>query len=271
MSEAASEAFEAAAQTPAPQTEAPAEGNEPQEVHESIVRVATAMGWVPREQFRKGKGWVDAETFLAQQPARLKSLTERISTIGETTDRILRDNSRQIEARIRAEMAAAVEAGDTERAQDAAERLAEVRTPRQDPRDVQREFSSRNPWFGTHRAATAVAREAAGELAAQGISDPARQLKAAEDAVREEFPDLFDEAHEDRPSRPSPSKAAPSTMGGQRTASTAPREKGWADLPADVRNTMTDKRLAAFGYPPGEEGKKRYAKSYFETKKEASR
>lgn len=263
MSDLQPEAPEAAAT--ALESQAPVnEADTGPEAPESVVSVAEAMGWAPRDKWRgKPDGWVDASTFLKQQPARLKRLSDQVETVAKTADRMFADGRKRMEREIRTELAAATEAGDHEAVQDAAERLADVRAPKADPGEIQRQFAKDNPWFGKNRAATALAKEAAGEIAAQGISDPARQLEAAEKAVREEFPDLFDdESPEDRPSRSSPSKAAPHVQGGQRAAQGQPREKGWADLPASVRSTMTDRRLTSWGFTADAAGRAEYAKIY---------
>lgn len=276
MSDEQAGASEAPERTDAPPIETQDE-HQPAESHESVVRVAQAMGWSPKDKWRgKPDGWVDAETFLSQQPARLKKMGEQIETVQRTAERIVTQNAKQIEARIRAELRAATEAGDAEAVEDAADRLAEARTQSKsselDPKAVQRDFAKRNPWFGVDDEATAIAEAAAGRIAAKGIQDPDQQLAAAERAVRKAMPELFDdEAPEDRPSRSSPSKGAPTTTGGQRTATSTPREPGWADLPSSVRATMNDKRLTNFGFTADEAGRKEYARVYWAEKKEQAR
>jgi len=219
---------------------APADAAAPPDPFEDAAR---AHGWTPKEEWRgKPEDWRDPREFInygmkrsRESADELKQLRQSVGTIGKTAEALMR---RQVEeARREAEMkfAGAVEAQDHEAARAASEELRRLEQPAQPtvPQDAVSDFMSRNgAWFGSNRAATALARQMTAELAAQGV-DPADQLRQAEEAVKAEFPQLFQQR---QPGKPAPAVNAPAT----RAASPSQRAKGFNDLPKDAQKAGHD-------------------------------
>lgn len=205
---------------------------------------ARAHGWAPKSEWRgKPEDWRDPRDFINHGMKRsresadeLKQLRQSVGSIGKTAEALMR---RQVEeARREAEMkfAGAVEAQDHEAARAASEELRRIEQSTAAPavpQDAVSDFMSRNgAWFGSNRAATALARQMTAELAAQGV-DPADQLRQAEEAVKAEFPQLFQQR---QPAKPAPAVNAPAT----RAASPSQRAKGFNDLPKDAQKAGHD-------------------------------
>lgn len=205
---------------------------------------AREHGWTPKEEWRgKPEDWRDPREFInygmkrsRESADELKQLRQSVGTIGKTAEALMK---RQVEeARREAEMnfAGAVERQDHEGARAASEelrRLDQSNAAPAVPQDAVNDFMTRNgSWFGPNRAATALARQMTAELAAQGV-DPADQLRQAEDAVKAEFPQLFQQR---QAAKPAPAVNAPAT----RAASPSQRPKGFNDLPKDAQKAGHD-------------------------------
>lgn len=225
--------------------------------------LAMKRGWRPKEEWKGDPDkWVDAEKFVDNTTAidlalrrQVKDHAAQLERVNATNLRIVERERQKAIADAKRELARAAEEGDVEASLEAADRLAQASQQRgETPAD---QFKLKNPWFGSDTAATKWARAAAQVVADDGGSAQ-EQLEAAEQAVREKFPKLFDDAPEDSPSRPV-SKAPPAVQGGQRATQTTPRAKTWASLPAAVQ-AQAEKAYVSKGMLTREE----YAKTYFE-------
>lgn len=128
----------------------------------------------------------------------------------------------------------AVEAGDANAARAATREIDREQAKLSAARvvdDPETAFAADNPWYDKHEGATALAVGVSQRMARQGKTVP-EQLEAAAAAVRETFPQLFN----DKPgTKAPPAVNAPATR-------TAPsnRAKGVADLPPSARKAAED-------------------------------
>lgn len=238
-----------AAEAPA-DTAAPEVDDSPDAV---FSRVAAQMGHSPKDKWRGDpEKWVDPLTFILNTPKVMKGAKDQLEKSARAAaaamDKVRSDAIADAEARI----AAAAEAGDKE---GAAVATADLKRASAKPDAAVTDFAARNAWYNTDPAATSVA-IAAAQKVADSNGSVAAQLVAAEKEVRKRFPELFEDqaVEEDEPQVRNP----PAVHGGQRVASTAPRKKGFSDLPKDVQRAMTPKLLKSFGLSETE-----YAESYF--------
>lgn len=243
------------------------ETNAPIERDETEVKILSTLarkqGWSPKEDWKGDPDkWVDAEQFLDNTAAINKALRKQVKDHANQIDGVNRAAQKAIEtarqkaiADARRELAQAAEEGNVEESLAAAERLAQA--SQQTGEATADKFKQKNPWFGQDTAATKWARAAAQVVADDGGS-PSEQLEAAEQAVREKYPKLFDDAPGDSPSRPA-SKAPPAVQGGQRATQTAPRAKTWASIPPSIQ-AQAEKAYISKGMLTRDE----YAKTYFE-------
>lgn len=239
-----------------PELEAEAPAFDP----ESVARLA---GWAPKAEWRGPPAeWKDAATFLVDTVNVNKSLRSRLKEVEQTTgrmtrtaERIIEDNRRRAIQEAEQRLRYAVQNGDEEAAVEATRQVQEVSRHPGDPQVT--DFLARNAhWFNVDAESTALANRVANRLQAQG-ADGAAQAKAAEEAVRKKFPELFDEELEPAPVARTPARPAPPVHGGQRTPA-APRGKNFNDLPPDAKKAAQD--FARRGRCTLEE----YARTYFE-------
>lgn len=214
--------------------------------------IATDMGWTPKDKWKgEPEKWRDSATFLRATPTVLKNTREQLERTNRAAQRAIERAREQAIADAEAKVAAAAEIGDAAAAKEAA---AELRNASRAPDPAVQEFANRNPWYPSDEAATALA-IATAEKVMQNGGSAAEQMAAAEREVRKRFPEHFDDELPEVKS----SKGAPAVQGGQRSASPAPRERGWSDLPASVRQQVSPKVLKGFGMTEAE-----YAKSYWQ-------
>lgn len=226
-----------------------------------LERVAARMGWAPKETWKDDpEKWVDAETFLNRTPDVLKDLRDRVDRTNRTAQKIIEKERAKAVKDAEVKLAKAKEEGDVDGVEEASAELFEARAEnRQEATDSVKEFQERNTWFGKSRGATALAKEAAQEVANRGGSKE-EQFAAAEKAVREEFPNLFD-ADSGTPS-PKPAPKVPALQGGQRTASPTPQKRSWNDVPAADRRDM-EKSFIRTGMLTQEECLQAYAEEHW--------
>jgi len=209
-----------------------AEASDP---HVMLEEVAGEMGWTPKDKWKGDPDkWRDARAFLKATPAVLKSQREAMERNNRAAAQLIEKNRREAIADAEARIAAAAKSGDEEAAARAAQDLREAsRAP--DP--LVEEFGRKHAWMTTDRKARQVALEAAQEVFENGGST-AEQLAAAEAEVRKRFPEHFGE---DAPSERTngQGRQPPAVQGGQRTASSAPRKRGWSDIPQAARDAAT--------------------------------
>lgn len=205
--------------------------------------LARDAGWSPKEEWKGDPDkWRDPREFIKYGMKRsresadeLRGLKQQVGQIGKTAEvlqrRAVEDARREAEARF----ATAVENKDHEGARAAREELGRIEAPQPaGPVPEVGDFMTRHAaWFGSNRAATALAQSITAQLAAQNVS-PAEQLRAAEDAVKADFPHLFGGARQQ--AKAPASVSAPAS----RTAQTTSRPKGFNDLPAEAQKAGQD-------------------------------
>ena len=255
------------------------EGEQPPEVEARARR----MGWRPQDEWNgPANRWVDAEAFVAKADESVPVMRERMKRLDsdlaardrrieqlERTSKTLEAMGQQaIKAAVeqaKREMRAAVETGDTEAFEKAEKALeaataepksnGEARTTRpEDDPDLQA-WRQDNPWFNNDIKMTVFANQAARILAEKHNIGLGPELYAKiTEAVREEFPDKFE-----NPRRKQPGTVEP---GGGRGSG---GRKGFNELPAETRKSF-QQQADSFGYE-GDERKaflNDAAKIYFE-------
>lgn len=231
------------------QAEAPAPEAASAEVSvapEAIEAAASLAGWKPKREDWKDDGgeWEDAPTYLAKVKERTRALKDKVRASDDKAIRAIRASekavaaaTKRIEADAEARIRQATKDGDEDAALEAAQDLAEARKPATGLIDA---FKVENAWFETDDDATDLAVGVTQRMARKGAS-VAEQLAAAEAKVREKFPHLFGDEPAEKVKK-SPPVLAP----GAKTPS-APRAKGIADVPANVRAAWTPKYCRQFG------------------------
>lgn len=228
--------------------------------------VAVDLGWKPKDQFAGDENeWRPAAEYLRRVKTPRKA-SEEIRDLKRTMDRMVKAQgsmmSRALEEQrsdIESRFAQAVENKD---AQGAAKAAADMRKleadnapePEQSPDDV---FRERNPWYEKNAKATALAIGISQQLVRKGITGE-EMFKQIEDAVREDYPDLFDGGAAKPRHRPS-AVAPPSRGGGS-------REKGYGDLPDAARraaDSFAESVKMRFPNRDIEAVKKQYAKDFW--------
>jgi hypothetical protein len=228
--------------------------------------VAKRMGWTPREEWKRDPAkWVDAPAFLEQTPRELEALKERNRRTAQAAADAIEDQRRQAVREAQAQIRAAAEASDPDRAEAAARQLAQVAGP--PPQTVA--WIGRNAWFNEDPDAQLLAVNEIERLARAGASIE-DQLAAAETKVRKRFPEHFGQA-EVRPEpevQPEPRRAPPAVQGGTRTSEARTREKGFADIPPGDRALYQKHFARRFEESTGskEAAEKKYAASYWRNK-----
>lgn len=203
--------------------------------------LARGSGWSPKEEWRgKPEDWREPRDFIEygmrrsrESAEELRGLRQSVGSIAKTAEalqrRAVEDTRRELEERF----AGAVENKDHEGARAVRDEIARLEQPQTGAAPEVGDFMSRNgAWFGSNRAATALAQSITADLAAKGVS-PAEQLRAAEEAVKSDFPQLF--GTQQTPAKPSPSVSAPTT----RTAAPS-KPNGFASLPAEAQKAGHD-------------------------------
>ena len=271
---------------------------------------AKQLGWVPKEQFRGDpERWVDAETFvkrgeeimpiLKHNNSRLQAevealrgqLSEAQETIKASTEAIEALREYQTEATqlavekakkdLRAQIAAAREAGNVEEELELTEQLQEVRDAERDVKNGPKPtpkptaapagtpaqstphpdwvaWQKENPWFGTDRRRTALMVAEAEELRA----DPANK-----GLVGRAF---FDKAAENVDAILNPRAAHSKVEDGQGSATPPagkPGKKGYNDLPQEAKDMCERQAEKLVGkgraFKDKAEWQAHYAREYF--------
>lgn len=232
----------------------------------TVEDIAMKLGWSPKDKWRGADdGWRDAATFLEHTASEQKSLRRTVKEMRDTVsrmssaqtaamDRALDAQKRQLEAK----WEQAVEDGDKQAAKAAERELKQIERQQDSEEPVVASFVDRNKgWFQKDSEATAYAIAQSQRLASDGL-DKAAQLEEVERLTKKRFPELFDD-------EPAPKKAAPSVLStNSRAASARPRERGFADLPADAKAAWAKfdhdfkRRGFADGYPKDD-----YAKEFW--------
>jgi len=225
--------------------------------------LAKEMGWFPPDEYNgDADKWRSAEDYIKHGVQSTKSLKRDLKAVKDTADRLARTSATLTAKALdeqRAELEArhdqAVEDGDKEAARAAAKDLARLDDAPDlgDVKTMVKEFTERNDWYTTHEKATDLAAMVSKKLANQG-KGVSEQLEAAEIAVRERFPELFEKP-----------KKAPAVHNSQsRVAAPVAREKGVADLPAEARRAGEDYvKMVNSRMPGANYDLKKYAATYW--------
>ena len=201
-----------------------------------VEELAVEMGWKPeadytgpKDKWKPASEWIKAGDAISKDLKHtvkgLKDTVDRMAAAGsKQTERALREQAKQIEARF----AEAVDNKDKAGAARAAQEMRELEASASEPgTSAEDTFARENPWYGTNSEATAYAVTISQTAARAGKSIP-EQLAAVTDAMKRRFPELYGEQRTDP--KPQPGVHAPTTRAaGQR------REKGFADLPVDAK------------------------------------
>lgn len=235
-----------------------------------VEALASEMGWKPEAQYSGSAPWKPARDFIKTEREISRDMRKQVRTLSETVERMAAAGTKQTQRALERQaeelnraFEQAVENKDTKAAAEAAKGMRELEQEARssagfDPADTERRFAADNPWYGKDDEATAYAITISQRLAGQGKS-VAEQLEAASTGVRKRFPELFADAPPPNPRKDPPSLHSPSAARGK------PKEKGFADLPADAKAAAeSHAKLAAsrFGANP-EEIKATYAADYF--------
>lgn len=232
--------------------------------------VAKRMGWTPKEAWKgDATRWRDAPEYLEETPRHLEEMRERAKRAAQAAEAAFEDDRRRLLAQAEAGVKAAAEAKDPEAAAAAAKQLAAHSGP--SPRVSS--WVAERPWYREDPAARAEATKAADLAAAAGYTE-AEQLEAADLAVKRRFPEYYGASREEAPRREAPKeevrlseiKRPPTVNAPSRTTPTPQnKERGYADLPQDVRRTFeqTLQRKFTNRGDTVEQAQSRYAKSYW--------
>lgn len=215
----------------------PGEGQQAADTPNPLRTLASEAGWAPKEDWKGDPDkWVDEAAFLKQTVSLNKALKDEIKRVTRTADKVIERGRAQNIAEAREMVRLAAASGTDEDLAEATEALEQAvsapTTLSQDPKAVVARFAEANPWWQTDEDATALAFGTCERLSKEGASH-SEQLAAAEKAVRKQYPHLFGET------AGKTGKTAPAVESGQRASQTAPRKKGWADIPATIQNQAT--------------------------------
>jgi hypothetical protein len=220
-------------------TETTTETNTVPDPYEELAR---GSGWSPKEEWRgKPEDWREPRDFIEygmrrsrESAEELRGLRQSVGSIAKTAEALQRRAVEETRRELEERFAGAVENKDHDAARAVRDEITRLDQPQQTgPVPEVNDFVSRNAaWFNVNRAATALAQSITADLAAKGVT-PAEQLRAAEEAVKADFPQLF--GTQQTTAKPSPSVSAPTT----RTAAPS-KPNGFASLPAEAQKAGHD-------------------------------
>ena len=218
------------------------------EAADKIESLARELGWKPAEEWRGDKtNWTPADEFIRHKVSKSDRLADDVRVVRDQMARMARTSAQITEREVqRAKKEAeerfrqAVEAGDVQAAQEASLEMSRVdsgaASANDDPEVAQ--FKARNPWFNPtdpDNEASLYALSVAETRARRGAS-AAEQARAAEEAVRKRFPELFAQEQPIETGKKAPVVNAPQS----RAARPAPKAKGYAELPRDAQVAAQD-------------------------------
>lgn len=220
-----------------------------------VEALARKMGWRPKDElrdpntdYRSPEDFILASREISRRHASdVRDLREQVSRMARTSAAIVENNIRARRAALDTQLEEAVEAQDT----DAVRRIqreqgtlaAEARDARPAPVKPQAtvDFEERNAtWLGKNKAATALAVAECERLAKDGIVDPEAQLEIAERAVKQRFPELFEQRGARREERQEQRRAPSVQTSGSRASAVRSGPKTEKDLPPDVMTAAKD-------------------------------
>lgn len=200
--------------------------------------IASKRGWKPRDDFyqdpdNEGKPWFPADRFLERgeffdEISRLKRENrETKESVKELLKEEREATRKQTLERLRKEHSEAVEAGDADKAWDAAQRISEAEKPAEpEVPAAARAFIERNlSHLKSNRAFVAMARAQESEYRDQGLDEDEIFGRVQRD-VEKRFPELYENRERSRP-------AAVETKAPTRRAT--PKKPRLADLPEEFQ------------------------------------
>ena len=242
------------------------------EIDQEKLDLARQYGWKPESEWEGNPpphGFMGAEEFLERPAVQLRMTREDLekqreefSSFKAEQERMQEElrkqhdlykktreeiHRRELES-IKAAQHAAAHAGDTERYDQLAERADKMSRPAEQAEPAEyteppetKEWKARNKWFESHKLARLEATRVVSEAAnlGWGIKD---QLEAAEQAVREKFPRLFEDSKPRQIQR-----VDEGGLGGGSSGS-----EGFASLPKEVQAVANE--LIADGVFDGVQG-----------------
>lgn len=264
----------------------------------SVEAKASALGWVPQEQFRGDpERWVDAETFvrrgeevlpiikknnehLQEQVARLKAeldaSKESVSALKAFYDESLKTQVEAAKVKLLAEIREAREAGDVDREESLREDLTDLRAkerevkapaptataaPALDPVFVAWKNEPQNAWFEKDKRRTSLALGIAQELR-ENPENNGLVGRAFFDKVAAEVEKVFGAPAS------SVSKVEGSRNTGDSGGTPAPRGKGYASLPAEAKAACDRQGAKLVGkgraFETNEAWRAEYARIYYQ-------
>lgn len=261
----------------APASEPAAAEISPANDAEDFIRViARKSGWVPLEEWkREPSQWRDHRAYLEASPDVIKSLQERIRRNAQAADSLIEEERRRAREEAITQLRTAAEAQDPETAVKAAERLAQ----NSGPSARAQAWIAERTWFKDDAAARQLAVDTAHKLSAAGFNE-AEQLEAADLAVQKRYPEYFPEARQEAlqpaPAAPAPQgevrmselRRPPQVAAGARTTPSAPKERGYLDIPRGDRDQferLFERRYTNRGMTQ-QQARDSYAQSYWREK-----
>jgi hypothetical protein len=194
--------------------------------------VAKRMGWTPKEEWKRDPAkWVDAPDFLENTPRELEAAKDRLKRSAQATEAFVEEEKRRARQQAIEELRAAERAGETDKANAAVERIRQT----EGPPAVVSSWIAENSWFNTDPVAQAAARAVTDRLKDRPVHE---QLEAAREEVKRRFPEHFDAPAQREEVRLSDVRRppAPPAQQGSRGPTSAPKERGWSDLPVAARS-----------------------------------
>jgi hypothetical protein len=225
-----------------PAPDAPASGAEqqseqapsPKPASPEIEALAREMGWSPQDEYRGNPDqWIPPDEFVKRtakinkaQRDKIDRMDETMRKMAETSERIMKDRLADQKRQLEQQFEAAVEVGDVRLAKHTQAQIAGLEKQADTGPSHADRFKAENPWFQSNKEATAYAIAVAG-LEAENGANPDAQLKAAAEAVKKRFPELF-------PSD-GPQRTPPALQGGSRQAPRAAKQ-----YPPEVKRAAAD-------------------------------
>jgi hypothetical protein len=191
------------------------DGEAPPQSSEEAIRVASMMGWKPKDQWRGDpQGWKSAEDFVAEVPVVLRHTREANSKLQSKVNRIVGEvakltdaQKRQVGEQAVQSLVDAAASGDLEAVKRIGDDILKTATPPAEHPSFTA-FKERNEWYAEDPEARAYVAMLDKQYADGGpITDPDAHFAKIEKAVRKRFPEHFEASGEERPQEPAQPRA----------------------------------------------------------------
>ena len=242
---------------------------------------ARERGWVPREEYTGNpRNWVDAEEYLKSPPklrqerdsldAEVKALKKNLELQGKSIEEIRREERERTLKEIKAQQKRAAEEEDwatfdklDEERDKVARQPEEKKGEQQDADPVIQEWVDENRWFQSDEILRTEAVAVYGRLEQRHPHmDTRERLNRVTEIIKGRYPEDFgiDPDTAQRNSRPQYRRtqkvSGTEARGGNSSKSGA--QKGWNDIPADMR----EQAKAIIGEGKVYKSREEYAKAY---------